>query len=77
MTSVEEFERLLGVRGLADPANYSTIAGLVVHALQRIAQTGDVIQLRNLKFEVADMDGRRIDKLIVALVAEEEDETVI
>lgn len=77
MTSVEDFERLLGVRGLVDPANYSTVAGLVVHALQRIAQTGDVIEVRNLKFEVADMDGRRIDKLIVTVVEEEEDETVI
>lgn len=77
MTSVEDFERLLGVRGFVDPVNYSTVAGLVVHALQRIAQTGDVIEVRNLKFEVADMDGRRIDKLIVAVVEEEEDETVI
>ncbi|NWG90968.1 MAG: hypothetical protein HXY21_00465, partial [Parvularculaceae bacterium] len=38
---------------------------------------GDVVGVRNLKFEVADMDGRRIDKLIVTLAEEEEDETVI
>lgn len=75
MTPVEEFERLVGVKGVLDPENYSTVAGLVVHALQRIAQTGDVVSLRDLKFEVADMDGRRIDKLIVTVA--EEDETVI
>ncbi|NWG91667.1 MAG: HlyC/CorC family transporter, partial [Parvularculaceae bacterium] len=77
MTPVEDFERLLGVKGFADPENYTTVAGLIVHALQRIAQVGDVVGVRNLKFEVADMDGRRIDKLIVTLAEEEEDETVI
>jgi putative hemolysin len=77
MMSVEDFERLIGVRGFTDPENYSTVAGLIVHALQRIAQTGDVVEVRHLKFEVADMDGRRIDKLIATLVEAEEDETVI
>jgi putative hemolysin len=72
MTPVEEFERLVGVRGLLDPEDYSTVAGLVVHTLQRIAQTGDVVELKGLKFEVADMDGRRIDKLIVDVADEEE-----
>ncbi len=76
MTPVEEFERLVGAKGFVDPENYSTVAGLVVHALQRIAQTGDIIAVRTLKFEVADMDGRRIDKVIVT-VSEAEDETVI
>lgn len=76
MTPVEDFERLLGLKGLADPENYSTVAGLIVHALQRIAQTGDIVDVKNLKFEVADMDGRRIDKLIVT-PAEGEDDTVI
>ena len=77
MTPVEEFERLLGVRGYVDAENYSTVAGLVVHKLQRIAAAGDVATLNSLTFEVADTDGRRIDKLIVTHAAEEEDETVI
>lgn len=71
MTPVEDFERLIGVKGFVDPENYSTVAGLVVHALQRIAQVGDIVTSRNLKFEVADMDGRRIDKVIVSFVEED------
>lgn len=79
MTPVEEFERQLNVRGFVDAEDYATVAGLVVHALQRIAQTGDVVTVRGMRFEVADMDGRRIDKLIVAPVEEVDgdDETVI
>jgi putative hemolysin len=66
MTPIEDFERLLGVRGFDDAAHYSTVAGLILHTLQRIAQTGDHVCIRGWRFEVVDMDGRRIDKLIVA-----------
>ncbi len=66
MTPVEDFERLIGVRGLVDAQNYSTLAGLIVQTLQRIAEVGDIIEIGDLKFEVADMDGRRIDKVIVS-----------
>ncbi|MFM9196268.1 MAG: transporter associated domain-containing protein [Planctomycetia bacterium] len=33
--------------------------------LERIPATGDVVQWRGLAIEVVDMDGRRIDKLLV------------
>jgi putative hemolysin len=66
MTPIEDFERLLGVKGFDDAAKYSTVAGLLMHRLQRIAETGDHVIARGLRFEVVDMDGRRIDKLIVS-----------
>jgi putative hemolysin len=76
MTSIEDFERLLGVEGFGDSANFSTVAGLFMHKLQRIPVEGDHIVENGLKFEVIDMDRRRIDKLIVAR-DEEKGETVI
>ncbi len=78
MTPIEEFERLLDRRGFDDQANYSTVAGLFMHKLQRIPAAGDSLVENGLRFEVVDMDGRRIDKILVAEVArEDEDETVI
>lgn len=65
MMSIEDFERLLGVRGFVDTANYSTVAGLIVQSLQRIGEVGDIVTAGDLKLEVADMDGRRVDKVIV------------
>jgi putative hemolysin len=77
MTPMEDFERLLGVKGLADTANYTTVAGLIMHRLQRIAQTGDRILIEGYHFEVIDMDGRRIDKLLVTPPVAVDEDAVI
>ena len=47
---------------------YRTIAGLIIFILQRIPATGDHIVLGGLRYEVVDMDGNRIDKVLVSRV---------
>lgn len=42
-----------------------TIGGLVVKLLGRIAQVGDTVEIQNLKFNVKEIDGARITKLII------------
>jgi putative hemolysin len=44
---------------------FDTIAGFVLHELERIPQTGDTFDWRGFSFEIIDMDGQRIDKLLV------------
>jgi putative hemolysin len=44
---------------------YHTLGGLVVTELGRIPHTGDTFELHDLKFEVVDMDGHRVDKVLV------------
>lgn len=48
------------------PANrdYETVAGLVIQELQRLPSTGDSVEALGWRFEVVDMDGRRIDKVL-------------
>jgi putative hemolysin len=65
MTPVDEFEQLVGVRGLHDEEGYSTVAGLVMHLLRTVPNTGDKAERPPLTFEVVDMDGRRVDKVLV------------
>jgi len=65
MTPVDEFEQLVGVRGLDADEGYSTVAGLVMHLLRALPKEGDKIEQAPLTFEVVDMDGRRIDKVLV------------
>ncbi len=77
MTPIEDFERLLEVEGFDDSSNYSTVAGLLMHKLQRIPKEGDSIVENALRFEVVDMDRRRIDKVIVTPVRGEVDEIII
>jgi len=67
MTPVDEFEELVAVRGLEDEG-YSTVAGLVMHLMRTVPKEGDKAQRMPLQFEVVDMDGRRIDKVLVRKV---------
>jgi putative hemolysin len=52
--------------------DFRTIAGMVMTALGRIPQTGEVFEWRGIRFEVVDLDGARIDKLLVTRIAEYE-----
>ena len=62
---VFEVERVLGVTGLAvDDAEYTTLAGFVLSQLGRIPSTGEKFRWKNWQFEVVDLDGRRIDKVL-------------
>ena len=50
--------------------DFSTLAGFILHQLERIPVVGDTMTWRDLRFEVVDMDDRRIDKLLVSEVGE-------
>ena len=65
MMPIDEFERLVSVVGLADEGSFDTVAGLVIHLTQKLPQVGDTAERYPLKFEIVDIDGRRIDKVIV------------
>ncbi|MBO5658902.1 MAG: HlyC/CorC family transporter [Duodenibacillus sp.] len=47
---------------------YNTLSGMMMLLLQRLPRTGDVVQWEGWKFEVADMDGRRIDKVLATRI---------
>jgi len=44
---------------------FDTLAGCILQELERIPQTGDSLDWRGFHFEVIDMDGHRIDKVLV------------
>jgi putative hemolysin len=49
---------------LPQKRSYDTAAGLLIDRFQRIPDTGDTIEIGNWRFEVVDLDGRRIDKVL-------------
>jgi putative hemolysin len=63
--SLAEFLETIQAETLVDeaPKSVSTVAGLVLEELGRLPKTGDTIDWQGLKFEVADMDGKRIDRV--------------
>jgi putative hemolysin len=46
--------------------DYATVAGFALSVLKRIPETGEVFKFDGYRFEVVDMDGRKIDKLLVS-----------
>jgi magnesium and cobalt exporter, CNNM family len=44
---------------------FDTLAGFILHELKRIPVTGDTFDWRGFHFEIVDMDGQRIDKVLV------------
>lgn len=63
MPADELCDRLSIPRDLA--GDYDTAAGLVLHQFGRIPALGESIVLEGYEFEVVDLDGRRIDKLLI------------
>lgn len=49
---------------------FDTLAGFILHQLERIPQTGNKLQWKGFEFEVIDMDGHRIDKVMVKISEE-------
>lgn len=48
--------------------NYSTLSGLILELEMSIPKTGDTISWKNFNFEIVDMDGARIDKILVTKI---------
>lgn len=50
--------------------DYKTVAGLVLGLLNRLPEVGETFDDGTFRFEVVDLDGRRIDKVLVSRVEE-------
>ncbi len=48
-----------------DRGRYNTLAGMIILLLGRLPVTADVVEWDAWRFEVVDLDGRRIDKVLV------------
>lgn len=67
MLPIDELKRVLGVESLPaeEEGYYHTLGGFVVMQIGRIPAVADTITWNGIRFEVMDMDGRRVDKVLV------------
>ncbi|HSN60657.1 MAG TPA: hemolysin family protein [Ferruginibacter sp.] len=54
--------------------DFDTVAGFVLHELEHIPRTGETFEWRDFKIEIIDMDGQRIDKVMVTISQELKEE---
>jgi putative hemolysin len=60
---VDEMAEVLGI-ALPESRSYHTVGGLVISELQHLPATGETLDALGWRFEVVDLDGRRIDKVL-------------
>lgn len=60
-----EFVRQFKIEDPDEEGSINTVAGLILHRLAHIPRTGEKIQWKGLQLEVLDMDGVKIDKVMV------------
>jgi putative hemolysin len=65
MLEVDEFKEIFNLPTLPHEDEYETLSGFVMLSLGRVPQTADLFEWYGLRFEVIDMDGRRVDKVLV------------
>ena len=61
--AVDEMADILGVT-LPEPRSYHTVGGLVISELEHLPSTGEQVDVLGWRFEVVDLDERRIDKVL-------------
>ena len=65
MLEVDEFKEIFDLPPLPHESEYETLSGFIMISLGRVPQPTDHFEWHGLKFEIMDMDGRRVDKVLV------------
>jgi putative hemolysin len=70
--SFGDFVERLDIRGVTESRGFSTVSGLILDRLGRIPSVGDRAEWNGYMLEVVDMDGQRIDRILVSRVSSPE-----
>ena len=65
MLSNDDFKELFNLRRLPAEEEYETLGGFMMLHLGRLPQPADKFEWSGMRFEVMDMDGHRVDKVLV------------
>lgn len=72
LTPITELKDLLHLESVPDEdkGRYHTLSGMMMCLLDRLPGTGDVGEWERWRFEVVDLDGRRVDKVLASRLPE-------
>jgi putative hemolysin len=68
MTPIDEFKEFFGLGQLPDEGSghYQTLGGFMMMQMGRVPKSAEHFKWEDLHFEVADMDGKSVDKVIIS-----------
>ena len=71
MVGLDELKQVLGVARLTgEDADFHTLGGYLMARLNRVPKIADRITTDGYSFEIVDMDGRRVDRVLISPVAQ-------
>lgn len=75
LTDIVELRQRLGIGPLPgeEEGAFETLAGFVLSVLDRVPRTGEHFRYGGYRFEVVDMDGLRVDRVLVSRAGDETD----
>ena len=65
LLSVHEVEALTGITGMSGESDFHTLAGFMLSQLSHLPKVGDRVSWQGWRLEVVDMDGRRVDRILI------------
>ena len=66
MLAVDRLKELLNLKALpGEEKSYQTLGGFVMAHIDRVPIAGDHFEVESIRFEIMDMDGYRVDKVLV------------
>ena len=71
---IEDLRELIGSNDLpdAEDGDYYTLAGMCIHYFGRIPHAGEYFDWAGWRFEIVDLDGARVDKLLLRTLSDEQ-----
>jgi putative hemolysin len=72
MMPIDRFQQQFEIKELPHEGEgyYQTVGGFVMSTLGRVPTAGDLFEWQHVRLEVIDMDGRRVDKVLLTLLSE-------
>lgn len=71
LLAIDEFADHFDIRSMPSEGAYQTLGGFMVLMIGSVPSAGDYFEWEGMRLEVADMDGNRVDKVLIALLTEE------
>ena len=68
--SFYDFLAYFDMEDLYSEHDYNTLSGLILDILERLPKTGEKLTWMCFEFEIVDMDGARIDKVLVRKISQ-------
>jgi putative hemolysin len=65
LIAIADVKHMIGLNELPENQGFNTLAGFILWQLGRVPKAADRFEWHGWRFEVVDMDGRRIDKVVI------------